>query len=197
MPPLFKLATDLITFTLFPLTIFNLWAFIHFHVSSGLFAKREQARNFAGFFIGLILSWTVIAIDTFYKKSMPDPELRIQPALLRVGIYILIGFILGILIDKLTGALDKRNLSAISIAFFTVFVILSIYNLVVLKEVRYVISFGVLGWTGYLLYGEWSEKKADGQPGSFLDSQPYNLDENEFETPDVDGDQDTDRSARK
>ena len=196
MPPLFKLATTLITFTLFPLTLFNLWAFIHLHVSSGFFSKREQARNIAGFLIGLILSWIVIAINTFYKDSLPDPELRIQPAFLRVGIYIALGFILGILVDKLTGALDKRNLSAISIALFTVFVVLSIYNLIVLKEIRYVITFGILGWTSYLLYGEWQEKRDGAPPGSFLDGQADDRDESEFETPDLDGGQETDRSAR-
>ena len=197
MPPLFKFATTLIAFTLFPLTLFNLWAFIHFHVSSGFFPERERARNFTGFLIGLIGSWIVIAIDTFYKNSLPDPELRIQPALLRVGIYIAIGFVLGIVIDKLTGALDKRNLSAVSIAFFTVFVVLSIYNLVVLKEIRYVITFGILGWTGYLLYGEWSEKRNSDPPGSFLDHQPHDPDESEIETPDRDDDQDIDRSDPK
>ena len=197
MPPLFKLATNLITVTLFPLIVFNLWVFIHFHVSSGLLGKREQARNFVGFLIGLIVSWIVIAFDTFYRESMPDPELRIHPALLRVGIYIAIGFILGFLIDKLTSALDKRNLSAISILFFTVFVILSIYNLVVLKEIRYVMSFGILGWTGYLLYREWSEKKDGGQPGSFLDDHPYDPDESEFETPELDTDRDNHQSVLK
>lgn len=194
MPLSFRLASNLITFTLFPFTIFILWAFIRFHVSNGLLDKRELARNFVGFLIGLTASWIVIALDTFYKKYVPDPELRIQPALLRVGIYILMGIILGMIIDKLTGALHKRNLTSITIAFFTVFIVLSIYDLVILKEIRYVISFGILGWVGYLIYGNWSEKNDDDDPGSFLDRNHYDSDESEFEIADLDGDAETDRS---
>ncbi|MGE5462962.1 MAG: hypothetical protein ACM3PS_06395 [Syntrophothermus sp.] len=176
-----NLVSDVIIFTLFPLVVFNIWAFIFFHVSNGFLDEKEKTRNLSGFLIGLFVAMIVVVLDSFNKGS--TQELPIHQTLLRVGIYIAAGFILGILIDKFTDALDKRNLTAISIAFFTLLIIISIYDLIAFKDLRYAISFGFLGWIGYLVYMDWSEKKEFDSSGSFLDGDTNDPSQSETETP--------------